>query len=852
MKKRKVQKILAIMLVSAMTMSMVGGCGKQAGIDHENNTEETGDTGTGEQGAQESADGVAMGRYLEEVTDLSEQIEGYQEGLYRLSDGSMVITGEYEDFISSKDNGATWETDQREWRTDMLQRDVYVMDFAIGTDGTVGVIYDDQNVDGGDDEEAAQDAGADAGSVEGTEPESQSTEQTETGNQSAEETETENQSAESQESGSSENEEEDEDDAEPYELSTACMIIKPDGTEIPVEIEVTEDDMCARKMWIAENGRMFVTTLGTNIYEVFEDGSSEKFLTLEEEQRPELIQFLGNKMIIDGYDYEGLLIYDMEQKKYIEDEVLNDFVNENYGNRDWNGDSWYDLYFFPGEEDVLYLAGQKGLYRHVLGGSAMEQVIDGRLCSFNDPTYGLLGMVVLEDNEFMALFGGGRLVRFVYHPEVPTVPNESIKAYSLQDNAVLRRAITLYQTQNPEIFVEYEIGMEEGSSVTREDALKKLNTQIMAGEGPDLLILDDMPVTSYIDKGLLLDLSTVVDSLSGEEELFPNIVEAFRTDGKIYMIPYKFGLPVALADKAYVSQMDDLEQIAETIETLRADNPEKDLLNICSAKGIIKKFTPLCAPAWKTENGEVDKEAVWSFLDGCKRIYDAQMEGISEETVDKYEEVNESYIEYYGETREDMEIFSKIISTVDYLTQSDLLEVGSVDYAYEYSDITSVPRTKGFENTQVALISGQSQHVFYPDTMVGISAASTHTQQAEGLLRVLLGKENGVFDDFVTNRAAFEENLLPDQYDVSDDEPFSYWSYSDEDGIYFEGISYWMNEEKRNTLRGWVETAQTPYLKDAMLEETICTEGVKYIEGSQSMEDTMDAIEKKVSLYMAE
>lgn len=847
MKNRKVQKSLAALLLSVMMASLLGGCGGQSGNESGINTQEADDTRAGEQGTSESEEGVAMGRYLEEVTDLSEQIGGYREQLYRLSDGKLVITGEYEDFISSKDNGATWETDQRDWRTAMLEQDVYIMDFAVGADGTVGVIYDDQDAGGEDAEEEtvqdSQDAGEDDEHVESPESEKQNAETPETENQETDGQENEEETKE---------DEEGEEDAERYELSAACMIIKPDGTEIPVEIAVTEDDMCPRKVWIAENGRMFVTTLGPNIYEVFEDGSSEKFLTVEEEQRPELIQFVGNKMIVDGYDYDGLLIYDMDQKQYIEDEVLNDFVNENYGNRDWNGDSWYDLYFFPGEEDVLYLAGQKGLYRHVLGGSAMEQVIDGRLCSFNDPTYGLFGMVALEDNEFMALFSGGRLVRFVYHPEVLTVPNESIKAYSLQDNAVLRRAITLYQTQNPEVYVDYEIGMEEGGSVTREDALKKLNTQIMAGEGPDILILDNMPIDSYIDKGLLLDLSAIVDDLSGEEELFPNIVDAFRTDGKIYTIPYEFDLPVALGDKAYVGQMDDLGEIAGTIETLRADNPGKDLLNICSAKGIIRKFTPLCAPAWKTENGEVDTEAVRTFLDGCKRIYDAQMEGISEEIVDKYEEVNESYIEYYGVTREENENFPDIISTFDYLIKSDLLEVGSVGYAYEYSDITSVPRMKGFENTDVELISGQGQHVFYPETLAGISAASAHTQQAEGLLRVLLGKENGAFGDFVTNKAAFEENLIPERDDVSDDEPISYWAGSDEDGNYLEGKTYWMNEARKDTLRGWVDTVTTPYLKDAMLEETICTEGIKYIEGSQNMEETIDAIEKKISIYMAE
>ena len=36
--------------------------------------------------------------------------------------------------------------------------------------------------------------------------------------------------------------------------------------------------------------------------------------------------------------------------------------------------------------------------------------------------------------------------------------------------------------------------------ITREDALKKLNTELLSGSGPDVLILDKMPYDSYMEK----------------------------------------------------------------------------------------------------------------------------------------------------------------------------------------------------------------------------------------------------------------------------------------------------------------------------------------------------------------
>ena len=46
--------------------------------------------------------------------------------------------------------------------------------------------------------------------------------------------------------------------------------------------------------------------------------------------------------------------------------------------------------------------------------------------------------------------------------------------------------------------------------VTAEDAVKALNTELLAGNVPDVLVLDGLPADSYIEKGILADISEVV------------------------------------------------------------------------------------------------------------------------------------------------------------------------------------------------------------------------------------------------------------------------------------------------------------------------------------------------------
>lgn len=62
-------------------------------------------------------------------------------------------------------------------------------------------------------------------------------------------------------------------------------------------------------------------------------------------------------------------------------------------------------------------------------------------------------------------------MKFAYDATVPSVPNNKITVYSLTEDDLVKQTISAYQTQYPEMFIEYQIGMDEGG-ITREDALK--------------------------------------------------------------------------------------------------------------------------------------------------------------------------------------------------------------------------------------------------------------------------------------------------------------------------------------------------------------------------------------------
>lgn len=801
-KKRAVSILLSVMIL----ILFLSGCGSSdAGYDADqtDSFENAGNTDaenigaddpeTGAEDTQPESDGpVAMGRYVEEVTDLSERISGVFNRLYQLADGTLIITDPGMGLLISKDNGVTWEEEKPEWFTRLTESGIYIAGIAIGADHTTAVLYADYKK------------------------------------------------------------------GEEYRQS--LLVIKADGSEISVKSQDTGEGMFPRYAAVSDDGRVFFRASGSDdLYEVKEDGSYEVFLT-PQDGGPELMQFQGNLLIMDGGNYRAPLIYDIEEREYIEDEVLETFVKEDYnGGNSFDTDDGYEIYFFAEEENILYLAGAKGLHRHVIGGSAIEQIIDGRLSTFNNPSYYMQGMVMLPNNEFLTLFSGARLVRFVYDPDIPTVPSEQLHVYSLKENTTIQQAVSLYQTAHPETFIEYEIGMATGSSMTREDALKTLNTKIMAGEGPDVLVLDDMPLDSYIDKGLLLDMNPFLSALSGDAELFGNIVDAMKTGDSLYAMPCEIQIPVIAGEEQYVSQMNDLKGIADTMEKMREDKPGEDLLYIGTEKGIMRFFSMACTPVWITADGTLDKEAVREFLEQTKRIYDAQIDGLPEKIVKRYITMNENWMEYSGELRDDSGYLRAGASATNFVGGYCLLAREALTGHNAYAEIISINKTAGYEESVWRTMNGQSSNVFCARTLLGINATSKYSKQAEDFVKVCLSKENQLtmnqgspYNGFAVNKAAFEEDFITKPAYIEESGAFLWMGGSDEDGNRVDFIAYWPDEEQIRELRECIEAADTPYIEDTVLEYAVYDEGVGYFQGRKSLDEVMAAIERKVSIYLAE
>ena len=307
------------------------------------------------------------------------------------------------------------------------------------------------------------------------------------------------------------------------------------------------------------------------VYEINpENGSVTKLC--DSKASVQYIKQVGDYLYLAGDT--GIECYNLTAKSFEKDDVLEQFIKAdlNYGNADS-----YPILICEGDtEDSMYVLSQQGLFRHVIKGSIMEEVIKGSLASMGSPAYYLSGMAFLDKENLLICYNGNLMKAYKYNPDISAIPEHELSVYSLRENGALRVAINLYQQANPDTYLNYEVGMTGMDGITREDAVRNLNTALLSGDGPDILVLDGLPIESYIEKGILMDLSADISAKNPSGSLYENITNSYKNDKGICAVPTFFAFHLCAGED--VSGIDNLTALADKVEDLRRENPEGNIV----------------------------------------------------------------------------------------------------------------------------------------------------------------------------------------------------------------------------------------------------------------------------------
>lgn len=791
-------KITAVLL--CVGILLLQGCGNRRGGETAEEAKSGENTG-------------GMGRYVEEIYELPKEINR-NGGLNVLSDGSMTIISYHSGLWRSSDGGASWQ--QEETAFFPMMQNVYALSAVMAPDGTVAVTCS------GAMPEAARNA------FSGSLP----------------------------------------DDWE----GNYCIFMSHEGDIKVVDFGFTQKDgSCLSTLCFKGDGRLFAGDMNGRIYEIDMEHENLKELFMMEREIGS-IGFCGDVLMAAAP--ERLYLYDLAKKEMVpRDAVADQFIKSALagGSAAYTGGG-YPLTVFGGGDGVFYIACVDGLYRHVLGGSTVEQVVDGALSTFGDGTPIYFGSEIYdgvpgggaESKEsagstpssagagFLAQFSG-MLVRYHFDGSIPAMPDKEIRIYSLEENGSVRSAVTSFKKEHTDMYVRYEVGMDGGDGVTKEDAVKKLNTRILAGEGPDVIILDGLPLTAYMEKGLLADIGGLLENADGEKAesgagLFANLTAGFREeDGAVYAMPLCVQVPLLVGDAEVIKKMEDLESFAAEMEALRAQNPEGGLLGIYDAQTMLELFGMVSSAAWTDETGEIDRSAVEGFLAQVKRIYDAERSGALPEETEALQKEDAEMEQYGVDPRESrMEVCNNVLGIRRGYAR---LACGYVDGIQICLDnVTSVIKLE--ENMRYKSFPGQERNAFVPKVMVGLNANSMQRAEAEAFIRKMFSAEaqQSMYDGFPVNREAFAA-----RFDLSSPgDSNGSMTFLKRDGTEEELELLWPDEEEERIFTEFVEGLEKPVKEETQFHSLVYEEGVKVLEEEKSVREAVDEIERNAAIYLAE
>ncbi|MBD5543448.1 MAG: carbohydrate ABC transporter substrate-binding protein [Lachnospiraceae bacterium] len=380
---------------------------------------------------------------------------------------------------------------------------------------------------------------------------------------------------------------------------------------------------------------------------------------------------------------------------------------------------------------------------------------------------------------------------------------------------LIKTAVTKFNRTNE----EYRIEIVDYESY--EDALPKINAEMIGGEGFDLLCLNNLPKKQYEEKGLLEDLYLYIDQDSElkREDILPDILRTLETDGRLYEITPGFAVGTAVGRTALTG--DEIGISLQRIEEVLSNQQQMRVFFQETREGVISH---LCS--YLSREGAVfSKEMIKEYLLFAARLsQDAEDRSLAESVK------NNQFLLMTG----------TCMGFEDILTYEHMFGEDSAFVGYPLPD-------------------GSGNELHCMGMNIGICSAGNEKEGAWEFLKFLLTEQfqyDTVYPDyFPVQKDAMERALKV----VSASE-----AYVDKTGkeirpyhcdVTYEDVELSlkpMSEEEKEQFWELLHSLKYEYTYDKQLSSIISEEANAYFMKQKSLEEAVDSMEERVKLYFEE
>lgn len=488
-----------------------------------------------------------------------------------------------------------------------------------------------------------------------------------------------------------------------------------------------------------------------------------------------------------------------------------------------------------------YFAYEGNIARIAAWGSLQEQIMDDNGFVLGLSNYYDRYMGYCNDNTFLCVLSDmngnkEKLIRYSYDANAVahSANQKRLIIWSLENNDTVKNAISKAKSEMSDVKIEYQIGIGDTDDVTREDAIKQLQADMLSKDGPDIIILDGLDYENYKKRGFLSELNSQIDT-SG---LLAGIINGMKDEnGTLYAVPVRFSVPIMVGVKEQIAQVNSLSDLKDQI---LARAPRKYVSP--SEEAYYEKWTEDACYG-------IGVKDLWRLIDFTMESSGAEIirEGkISEsdlrEVVDFISSVAVHYeMQNYKETNEDNSVMMSGDGT-------DVIEMHDGFYEYQVTgharygwDLMETPglfmtgQRIAMKDKEVDFIyrPGLCENAYIPKCLAAIRAGSRNQEIAARFIQIMLSEkvqDDNMMDGCCVNRNSLEKSVQ------------KHLKQAREHGY-------------QGDMMAFFEKAQTPVFEGNLmlhLKEYIYQHVTNMLNGTENLTGAVSGIEEDMSLMLRE
>ena len=521
--------------------------------------------------------------------------------------------------------------------------------------------------------------------------------------------------------------------------------------------------------------------------------------------------------------------YDLSEQIWenMENEELVQALKKTTGYGCLAADPLAEMLYTEGEGIVKYCV-EKDETTHAINGEVLNSFID----TINEP---ITGLAVQGENIVVCTAGKSGSESNLYFlqkeqtkktekDKTGTGKNTVLKIYSLKENSMIRSSLAFFRREHTDISINYTVGYtgEDGFSVS--DAIRKLNTEIMADEGPDIIVLDNLPVEEYISKGVLEPVTDIVNEK--KDEIFFNMIEGYNKESEIFCVPTTFRIPVIIGNSEVVSAesskavIDQMEQQESPVLT-RQDFPYAAMYMFVTSDMV--------------EKDGMNAETLTAYYNDLLRL--KEMGNVTDKIVGESDYSMNQTVDIfpYGESDVPSDIYFGEAKA----------GVGQIAYADSYIKLNSARKQA---DIQFDYLNKSGGNYYIPTEVLGINSRSSYKDAAKEFLSLYLTEE---VQNTNTMGFSINRNSMRNSAAVTDSPQYYstiYKNLEDTSGLDL----YTLSTDEFNELLQFVELADTPVRVDAVVTETVMEQADKILYEGLDVQTAVKTVCDKINLYLKE